>query len=231
MSGINERIRALCAAFDRTESPEILCEIRELEFQKRTAGVIAGREQRERAARKVEEKQQRAAAHNSEAWRAAIDERIKFWFDHYFDGLGKQAPGGSDWVCVARAGRDAVTPNFRGTFNAHKTYAHFDVIEYDGSSFIARRDDPGVPGISDGWQPLSRAGRRGPAGATGETGPRGRKGERGARGEDGSEITGWHLERATFRAFPVYADGRMGPELNLRGLFEEFVAQAGHAAE
>src|SRR5262249_29695228 len=87
MSGMNERIRALCAAFDRTESPEILREIRELEFQKRKAEDDAERERRE--ARKVceaEAKQQAPA--NWVAWYAAIDQRIKFWFDHYFDGLG-----------------------------------------------------------------------------------------------------------------------------------------------
>jgi hypothetical protein len=66
---------------------------------------------------------------------------------------------------------------------------------------------------------MSRAGGRGPAG---EVGPRGRKGERGARGEDAPEITGWHLERETYRVFPVFADGKMGPELNLRGLFEQY---------
>ena len=82
----------------------------------------------------------------------------------------------------------------------------------------ALHDDPGIPG-DPGWQLLSKNGSRGPAG---EVGPRGRKGERGARGEDASEITGWHIERATFRAFPVYGDGRMGPELNLRGLFEQY---------
>jgi hypothetical protein len=27
-----------------------------------------------------------------------------------------QVPGGSDWICVARAGRDGLTPNARGRF-------------------------------------------------------------------------------------------------------------------
>ena len=38
-------------------------------------------------------------------------------------------------------------------------------------------------------------------------------------------------ERKTYRAFPVLADGRMGPELNLRPLFEQFVEETGRAAE
>jgi hypothetical protein len=141
-----------------------------------------------------------------------------------------QVPGGSDWVCVARAGRDAVTPSVRGTYDAHKTYTRLDIVEYDGAGYLARRDAPGVPGIpGDGWQLVSRAGRRG---ATGETGPRGRKGEKGAKGDAAPEIVGWHLERETYRAFPVFADGRMGPELNLRGLFEQFNDEAvGPAAD
>jgi hypothetical protein len=136
-----------------------------------------------------------------------------------------QTPGGSDWVCVARAGRDAVSPSVRGVYDVHKTYKRLDLVEYDGSGYLARRDAPGVPGIpGEGWQLMSRSGRRG---ATGETGPRGRKGEQGARGEDGREIVSWHLERETYRAFPIFADGKMGPELNLRPLFERYQFETG----
>ena len=46
-------------------------------------------EERERKARVPAEKQQSAATNNWDAWYAAIDARIKCWFDHYFDGLGK----------------------------------------------------------------------------------------------------------------------------------------------
>jgi hypothetical protein len=56
-------------------------------------------------------------------------------------------------------------------------------------------------------------------------------GERGERGADAPEITGWHLERKTYRAFPVFSDGRMGPELNLRGLFEQYAEETSHAVE
>src|SRR5262249_42311042 len=81
-------------------------------------------------------------------------------------------PGGSDWICVARAGRDGTSPSVRGAFNVYKKYAQLDVVEYDGTSYVARRDNPGVcPG--DGWQSLSRSGHRGPAG---ERGAQGRKG-------------------------------------------------------
>jgi hypothetical protein len=120
----------------------------------------------------------------------------------------------------------AVTPSVRGTYDAHKNYARLDIVEYEGSSYLARRSAPGIPGISDGWQLMGRSGRRG---ATGEVGPRGQKGERGVRGEDGREIVSWHLERKTYRAFPVFGDGKLGTELNLRPLFEQFVEETGHA--
>src|SRR5262249_32785084 len=58
-----------------------------------------------------------------------------------------QMPGGVDWICVARAGRDGcdgLTPNVCGTFDAYKTYARLDVVECDGASFIAISDNPGA---------------------------------------------------------------------------------------
>ena len=138
----------------------------------------------------------------------------------------REPPHDVDWVRIACAGRDGYdghTPNFCGRYDAYQKYQQFDVIEFDGSSYIAVRDlDRGTLPGEDGWQLLCRSGSRGPAG---EVGPRGRKGERGARGEDGREIVSWYLERATYRVFPVFADGKMGPELNLRGLFEQFVEE------
>jgi hypothetical protein len=139
-----------------------------------------------------------------------------------------QSPGGSDWVCVARAGRDGcdgLTPNVCGMFDAYKTYARLDVVECDGASYIARCDDPGIcPG--DGWQLLSRPGRRGPVG---ETGPCGRKGERGARGEAAPTIINWTIDRVHYRAIPTMSDGKPGAPLDLRPLFEAYHEEAGRA--
>jgi hypothetical protein len=132
-----------------------------------------------------------------------------------------QMPGGVDWVCVARAGhdgRDGLTLNVCGTFDAYKTYARLDVVEFDGSSFVALRDDPGIPG-DDGWQLLSGKGNRG---ATGETGPRGEKGERGPPGADAPTIVSWTIDRVHYRAVPTMSDGRAGATLDLRELFEQF---------
>jgi transcription elongation GreA/GreB family factor len=84
MSGFNERMRALFNAFDRTESPEILREIHELEFQKRKAEDAAEREQRERAAVAERERRERAVAEKqrvaSTDWYAAVDTRIRTHF-------------------------------------------------------------------------------------------------------------------------------------------------------
>jgi hypothetical protein len=132
-------------------------------------------------------------------------------------------PKVDDWICIASAGRDAITPTTRGTFDVYKKYAQLDVVTFDGASFVAKRDNPGIcPG--DGWQALAA---RGKAGDKGPPGSRGTKGEKGAKG-DAPEIVAWHLDRKTYRAFLVLADGKMGPELNLRPLFEQFVLEASY---
>jgi hypothetical protein len=59
---------------------------------------------------------------------------------------------------------------------------------------------------------------------------RGAKGEEGAKG-DSPEIVGWHLDRKTYRAFLVLADGTLGSELNLRPLFEQFVEETSRVVE
>jgi len=88
------------------------------------------------------------------------------------------APTHSDWVCLARAGRDGLTPTIRGTYDAYGTYNKLDIVASDGASFVATRDDPGLcPG--DGWQLLSRQGKPGRRGEDGAIGPRGERGEEG----------------------------------------------------
>jgi hypothetical protein len=72
-----------------------------------------------------------------------------------------QPPGGSDWVCVARHGRDAITPVVRGAYDVNDSYAALDIVSFDGCAYIARSDNPGLcPG--EGWEPLSTRGQRGP---------------------------------------------------------------------
>ena len=133
-------------------------------------------------------------------------------------------PHVDDWICIAKSGCDAHVLNFRGQLNAHEKYRQLDVVEFDGSSFVAVRDlDPGtIPG-EDGWQLLCRLGSRGPVG---EVGPRGRKGERGARGEDAPTISFWTIDRKRYRAIPTLTNGKTGATLELRPLFEQFVDEA-----
>ena len=72
-------------------------------------------------------------------------------------------PPHRDWVPLALPGRDAVSPTIRGTYRQGETYGHLEVVALNGSSFIARRDDPGLcPG--DGWQLIASAGRVGKPG-------------------------------------------------------------------
>ena len=69
-----------------------------------------------------------------------------------------QPPEHADWLCLAVAGRDGVTPEVRGTFAADGVYKRLDIVAFNGGSFIARRDNPGeCPG--PGWQLLTKQGR------------------------------------------------------------------------
>jgi hypothetical protein len=88
--------------------------------------------------------------------------------------------------------------------------------------FIARRDNPGVrPG--GGWQLLSRQGRPRHCGETGDRGPRGEKGE---RGESGATVVSWQLDRERYRIGPLMSDGKVGPVLEPRRLFDRYHEEA-----
>jgi hypothetical protein len=127
---------------------------------------------------------------------------------------------GRDWVCLAAPGRDARSPIVRGTYNNATRYAAFDIVALDGGSFIARVDDPGVcPGPQ--WQLLAKQGKVGAKGPRGEIGP---------RGEPGVSLRGWKLDQESYTAVPILSDGREGPLLQLRPLFEQFFAETNRSA-
>jgi hypothetical protein len=136
------------------------------------------------------------------------------------------APTHSDWICLAHAGRngsDGRSPNVCSTYDAREKYQRLDIVALDGAAFIAQRDNPGIcPG--DGWQLLSRQGRPGCRGETGERGPRGETGE---QGEPGATVVSWQLDRQRYRVSPLMSDGKVGPTLELRALFEQYYAEAG----
>jgi hypothetical protein len=139
---------------------------------------------------------------------------------------GRSPPHGKDWICLARAGRDgvdAITPSVRGTFNPNARYKRLDIVAFNKGSFIARHDDPG-PCPGDGWQLITSHGVRGQRGLTGL---RGEKGEKGENGEPGPTILSWEIDRAAYQAVPIMSDGKHGPPLMLRALFEQFHDERG----
>jgi hypothetical protein len=84
-------------------------------------------------------------------------------------------PPHTDWRCITRAGRDGKDAlNFRieGTYVPAAKYRQLSIVTLNGSSFVARHDDPG-PCLGDGRQPLASAGKRGQQGLKGERGEHG----------------------------------------------------------
>lgn len=168
---------------------------------------------------------------------------VRAWEDkvHYTGDVVVDADGGGvyqarcdtgrpvtsdDWICLARAGKDGhdgITPRLRGGFDAHERYRRFDIVTCYDNCYIARRDDPGLPGHDDGaWQLIAK-GSRGPTGADG---PRGQRGARGPRGEYAPEIIAWTLDVERYVAHPTLSNGKAGAPLDIRPLFERFCEEA-----
>jgi hypothetical protein len=67
-----------------------------------------------------------------------------------------QKPRGSDWILIARHGRDAISPVVCGAYDVNDSYAELDIITFDGAAYIARSASPGLcPG--EGWEPCKAA--------------------------------------------------------------------------
>src|SRR5262245_22293787 len=134
-----------------------------------------------------------------------------------------QPPSHADWICLAAAGRDGNSITVRGTFNETAEYRRLEVVALNGGSFVALKDKPG-PCPGSGWQLLASQGKRGVAGERGERGERGAKGDTGLKG---TTICDWKIDRARYVATPLMSDGREGPPLELRELFQQFLTEAG----
>jgi hypothetical protein len=128
-----------------------------------------------------------------------------------------QLPGHADWICLATAGIDGAGINPRGLYQENHVYRRLDLVTVNGSTFVAKRDDPGTcPG--EHWQLTASQGKRGIAGEKGERGPVGPKGE---AGQAAPRITGFRVDRKNYRAVARMSDGTELP-LDLRELFEQF---------
>src|SRR6516165_4087029 len=109
---------------------------------------------------------------------------------------------------VKAAIETALARRIRGTHDPKAEYLANDLVAKDGGTFVARRNHPGpLPG--DGWQLMARQGARGIAG------------ERGAPGRDATRITGWIVDRSTYRVTPRLSDNTLGPALELGELLAQ----------
>ena len=107
-----------------------------------------------------------------------------------------QAPPHADWICLAAAGQDGITPTIRGTYDPAGIYARLDIVALNNSSFIARKDQPGLcPG--EDWQLIVGAGKQGRPGPRGAKGERGEPGSKGDPGAPAPTILAW---KSTARA-------------------------------
>jgi hypothetical protein len=107
-----------------------------------------------------------------------------------------------------------VSPKIKGTYRDDETYQHLDIVALNGSSFMARHDDPGAcPG--DGWQLIASAGRQGKPGLKGE------RGEAGPRGVSGASIARGEIDRKTYTLKLIMSDGSEVP-VPCRGFFEQY---------
>ena len=101
-----------------------------------------------------------------------------------------------------------------GAWDADREYRKFDLVNFNGSEWRARFDNPGqLPG--EGWAIASKVGERG---------KRGDIGPKGDRGPPAATITGWTIRE--YVAVPVMSDGSAGAPLDLRGFFELFYREA-----
>jgi hypothetical protein len=144
------------------------------------------------------------------AWRNLLELRLMQEQDNEREFLTRVVASlQRDFEATVKAAIEtALARRIRGTHDPKAEYFANDLVAKDGASFVAKRNNPGpLPG--DGWQLLARQGQRGVAG------------ERGAPGRDAPTIKSWKVDRQHFLVIPVMSDGREGPALELRALFED----------
>jgi hypothetical protein len=100
-----------------------------------------------------------------------------------------------------------------------------NIVALNGSSFLARVDDPG-PCPGEGWQLIASAGKQGKPGPKGDPGEPGARGERGLPGQPAPTVLGWKIDRASYSVTLIMSDNSEVEPLPLRALFEQFDSEA-----
>lgn len=125
-----------------------------------------------------------------------------------------EEPPHPDWQLVAARGEDAPVGRVHGLYDPAGLYRRFDLVTFRNAEWRARKDDPGpLPG--EGWAISAQEGKRGERGRIGERGP---PGPAGPQGREAPSIVDWRCDG--YQVMPLMSDGRMGPALDLRALFE-----------
>lgn len=125
--------------------------------------------------------------------------------------------GTGDWAPVALAGRDGRTGRALGLYDPHGEYFLLDRVAFDGSEWIAMRDDPGpLPG--EDWMLGAKAGSKG------KPGDKGSKGDKGERGEPGIGVEDVRVEDW---AFVLELSNGRTISFDLRAMFERYDQERG----
>jgi hypothetical protein len=131
-----------------------------------------------------------------------------------------QAPQeGANWLCVSAPGKDGEPGRglrIRGLYHSAKTYRELDVVVSNGSSFVAKCDNPG-PCPGDGWEVNALVGKRGEEGPRGEAAP---KVDVVAIGK-AARIASWTMG-GDYMAVPKNEGGHIGAPLDLRPYFQKY---------
>jgi hypothetical protein len=186
--------------------------------ERREAKEAEERERKAREAREAEHQaQQRLAAQRSENWQE--------WFHRSFQSeLLRKGPlhdAIAEFVC----GREQ---KVRKQFEQKIAELQAQIKELQQKLSLDTRLAE-MERALDARQAARDAAKRG---ATGQCGARGAPGERGPRGDRGpagppglaaAQVIGWKIDRARYRAVPFFQDGKPGPAIELRDLFQQFL--------
>jgi hypothetical protein len=105
-----------------------------------------------------------------------------------------------------------------GTYREDWHYDQLNIVALNGSSFIAKCNDPG-PCPGDNWQLIASHGKPGKPGLKGDCGERGLP---GITTVVTTAFKGWKIDRESYTISPILADGSEGSPLHLRALFEQY---------